>query len=105
MAEPITVKKKKLTIKSKTVKKAAPADAGGEGAAADAGDHPGPFAAQAATAAAAPIVKQPSYMLFAILALLTTLMFIGIIVVQWTEWSYLKSAFPRPIQAGPVVPS
>jgi hypothetical protein len=116
MAEPITIKKKKkLTIKSKAAKApasdAAPApdaapleataDTGAEATPSvtpdEAGGSPLDYINQAAPAAAA---KQPSYLIFAILALLATLIFIYIVIIQWTEFSFLQSAFPRPIQTG-----
>lgn len=110
MAEPITIKKKKkLTIKSKAAKApvAAPVvaeattDEDGDGIPAvtleDEDASPLDYI-NAAPAAAA--VKQPSYTVFAILALLAALMFIGIVAIQWTEFSFLQSAFPRPIQTG-----
>jgi len=110
MAEPITIKKKKkLTIKSKAAKApvakaAAPEVAGdeelGEGPAVTL-DEPEVSALDYINPAAPEVVvKQPSYTIFAILALLATLMFIGIVVIQWTEFSFLQSAFPRPIQTG-----
>ena len=110
MAEPITIKKKKkLTIKSKAAKAPAPvaapladtADTGVEATPAvtadEAGGSPLDYINQAAPAAA---VKQPSYLIFAILALLATLIFIYIVIIQWTEFSFLQSAFPGPIQTG-----
>lgn len=110
MAEPITIKKKKLTIKSKASQAVAaeadsakpataegateetpsePLEASGHGGALDYINKP-----------AVAVVKQPSYMIFAILALLATLMFFGLVLIQWTEFSFLQSAFPRPIQTG-----
>ena len=98
MAEPITVKKKKLTIKSKAPKAAAvPVADGGEAAAPEGG--PGavnPFDKTPAVA----VGKPPSYVFVGVLAILATLMFIAILVLQWTEFSFLQSAFPRPIQTG-----
>lgn len=88
MGEPITIKKKKkLSIKSKSVnaEPATPPDLGVV--------LPG--------LSAPPVFeKAPSYTIYAILALITTLLFIGIIAMQWTEWSYLLPAFPRPLPPG-----
>jgi hypothetical protein len=85
MGEPITIKRKKLKIKSNAVKSATPVVAGG-----------------AAVAPAAEAVKQPSYTFYAIIGLFAMLMFIGIIALQWTEWTFLQPAFPHPIQTGAV---
>ena len=88
MAEPITVKKKKkLTIKSKSAadkSAAAPEEANPEVV------LPG-ITPQAAAKPAA------NYTLYAILAALATAMFIGLITIQWIEWTYLQPAFPHPI--------
>ena len=91
MGEPITIKRKKLTIKSNAVKSATPVVAGGAAA------------APAAAAVAAVPVKQPSYTFYAIIGLFAMFMFIAIIALQWTEWTFLQPAFPHPIQTGPVV--
>ncbi len=100
MAEPITIKKKKLTIKSKAVKTAAPAPAADGATPQGAGGTPHAPITPFDKAQAAAKVKQPSYVLVGILAILATLMFIGLVAIQWTEFSFLQSAFPRPIQTG-----
>ncbi len=111
MADPITIKKKKLTIKSKksiAAPQEAPTPGNQDALAATIKAEP----VGADTPAAAPIMpnapvavaerKQPSYTLFAILALITLLMFVVILAIQWTEWTYLEPAFPHPIATGAV---
>jgi len=100
MAQPITVKKK-LTIRSQASAPSVPEGSDEDGQTDDQETHeplPGVFGRGPAGAGT---VKQPSYTLYAIFALLATLLFIGIVAIQWTEWSFLQSAFPRPIQTGP----
>jgi hypothetical protein len=102
MGEPITIKrKKKLTIKSRNAESSAPA--AGDAPAADSA----PASEQAAAGVvlpgltppqmAAPEAPAPSYTVYAILAVLVTLMFIGIVAIQSMEYSFLLPAFPRPI--------
>jgi hypothetical protein len=111
MGEPITIKrKKKLTIKSRNTAAAAATTApeGGDASAAPAAaGAPAPASGGSelvlpglTPGGAAPSVKAaPSYTLYAILAILVTLMFIGIVVIQSMEYSFLLPAFPRPIPA------
>ena len=88
MGEPITIKKKKkLTIKSKSAN-------------AEPDTTPDLGIVLPGLSAPAVLEKSPSYTIYAILALITTLMFIGILAMQWTEWSYLLPAFPRPLPTG-----
>ncbi len=103
MAQPITIKKKKLTVKSKAAQTVAtaPSAEATEAPTAEATPMEAAAPVEAAPVAATP-AKQPSYTFFAILAIITLLMFIGIAAIQWTEWSYLQPAFPHPIQTGPM---
>ncbi len=103
MDEPITIKKKKkLTIKAKAPKPAAAAptpatdDATPQAAANEDNVPINIFDKTPAVGAA----SDPSYVVVGILAMLATLMFIGLVLMQWTEFSFLQSAFPRPIQTG-----
>ena len=87
MGEPVTIKKKKkLSIKSKS---------------ANAEPNPSPDLGSVIPGLSAPpvetIEKSPSYTLYAILAIITTLMFIAILALQYFEFDFLSSAFPRPI--------
>jgi hypothetical protein len=89
MAEPITIKKKKkLTIKSKS--------AAAESAAAPEEANP-EVVLPGITPSAAASKPAANYTVYAILAALATAMFIGIITIQWIEWTYLQPAFPHPI--------
>ena len=91
MSAPITIKKKKkLTIKSKS-ENAEPKVASGLSLALPGLSAP-PIAAVEESSA--------SYTIYATLAIITTLMFIGILTIQWMEWTYLLPAFPRPIPTG-----
>ena len=86
MGEQITIKKKKkLTIKSKS-ENAEPDNTSSLGLA-----LPGIGAPPVA------LGKAPSYTIYAVLAIITTLMFFAILALQWTEWTYLLPAFPRPM--------
>ena len=88
MAEPITIKKKKkLTIKSKS--------AAAESA--DAPEEANPEVVLPGITPAAASKPAANYTVYAILAALATAMFIGIITIQWIEWTYLQPAFPHPI--------
>ena len=89
MSAPITIKKKKkLTIKSKS-ENAEPQVASGLSLALPGLSTP-------------PIVtsKSSSYTVYTILAIITTLMFIGILTIQYVEFDFLSSAFPHPISTG-----
>jgi hypothetical protein len=96
MGEPITIKrKKKLTIKSKANPEApAAAEAEAPALVLPGLTPPAPGVANDASAGA------PSYTVYAIFAILATLMFIGIIAIQYFELTYLLPAFPRPIPTG-----
>ena len=85
MGEAITIKKKKkLTIKSKS-ENAEP-------------DNSPSLSDVLPTLAPTPVVAPgPSYTAYAILAVITTLMFIGILAMQYFEFDFLSSAFPRPL--------
>lgn len=110
MGAPITIKKRKMTIKSKAP---TPGDKGAAEAtdAADTDaevssepftDEPSnePFTAQPPMAAAA---AKPSYTVYAILAVFATLFFIALLTIQWIEWTDFIPHFPRPIQTGHIV--
>jgi hypothetical protein len=111
MAAPITIRKRKMTVGTPA---SASAD-GGAGASADATvssepfpDEPSsdPLAAQPHMAAAAAAVHiKPSYTFYAILAIFVTLFFIGLLTIQWIEWTDFIPHFPRPIQTGNIVTS
>ncbi len=90
MGEPITIKKKKkLSIKSKSAN------------AKPKGDSDLGLAIPGLSAPPVVInVKSPSYTVYAILAIITTLMFIGILVIQYFEFDFLYPAFPHPIPPG-----
>ncbi len=105
----ITVKKKKLTVKTL---RAQP----GESAASDESESKSgtseiptakPPSAEAEiptaappVAAAAPTVKPASYTLAGTLAIIAVIMFITLIVLQSLEWNFFNDAFPRPLQPG-----
>jgi hypothetical protein len=102
MAEPITIKKKKLKIKSRASQAKAQAtgdSTSGAAPALSAEPLPGVFGRPVEGVE----VKSPSYTLYVVLAVLALLMFGGIIAIQATEWSFLSPAFPHPIQTGPMV--
>ena len=107
MADPITVKKKKLTLMSPAVKKG-PLPAAPEGADATSGDDSDAAslnedAVVSAAPPAPPAAMPPSYMLAGICAILATLVFMVILLIQWFEYDFLSDAFPRPIPTAPVV--
>ena len=92
----ITVKKKKLTVK--TVKaKAGDLDAPVEAAGA-------PAAAAPTAAAAAPPVKQTSYTLAGIFAIIAFLLFTALLILQGMEFAFYKDAIPRPLSPGMAAP-
>ena len=88
-----------ITIKKSSI--AAMKDSQAEGqnmAAADAGGAGSPEGeAQAAAVSAVPQRRGSSYTVFAILALVATVLCIALLAFQWLEWSYYyqpPSAFP-----------
>ena len=107
MAEAITIKKKKLQIKSKASVQAAKDEAAQDATPQDTPPPsptpdeplPGVFGRSAIPESDE---KGPSYTLYVILAVITFLMFVGILVIQCYEWSFLNSAFPHPIQTAPI---
>ncbi len=103
----ITVKKKKLTVKTlkaqapdaaEASEKPAETDAAPDAAAPPAEATAAPAAAiptAAQPAAAAPAVKPASYVLAGTLAIIATVMFIALIIFQFMEWNFFNDAFPR----------
>lgn len=111
---PITVKKKKLTVKTVRAK---PDDAAAAEKTDDTPDLPpgaepvskataaDPAAAEtaapeaatpaAAPVAAAPVAKPASYVLAGTLAIIAVIMFVALIIIQFMEWDFFKDAFPR----------
>lgn len=80
----ITVNRKKLAIKTAQTVPAQPPEGG-------AGVPPAgimPFAIQQ---------KGPSYVLYGILGILAVLMFMGLLLVQWIEWSELNRPGVFPV--------
>jgi len=105
MAAPVTIKRRKMTIK-----KPAPGKPVGEEGAQDVNtevsdepfpDEPSsePFTAQPPVA----VQAKPAYTFYAILAIFTTLFFIGLLTIQWIEWTDYIPHFPRPIQTERIV--
>ena len=107
----VTVKKKKLTVKTVRAKKtpageAPPADATTpvEGA----GQAPDAAAAEVATPpadAAAPAAKPASYTFAGVLAIIMFLSFTALIILQYMEWDFFRDAFPKPNMAIPGAPA
>lgn len=107
MGAPITIKKRKVTLKpagadasatdDAPVDSAVPAELldGGE---VDSTPFTSPIPAHLTAKHAA-----PSYTVYAILAIFATLFFIALLVLQWSEWTYLLPQFPHPIQTGQIV--
>jgi len=102
MATPITIKKRKMTLKP-----AGSASQDDVSASEDAGtdaddtlheDVPPDFSAPPLHA------PGPSYALFAILAIVAMLLFLALVVMQWMEWTDINTIFPRPIQTGEFAP-
>lgn len=100
MAIPITIKKKKMTLKSPDATRpddSHPADdIEAEGAEASPAESVPDFSAPPLPVKAA----GPSHALFGILAVVATLLFVVLVLMQWMEWKDLNTVFPRPIQTG-----
>jgi len=99
MGEPITIKKKKkLTIKSKAPAFAPDTSTDAPEVMPEAAAGP-EVVLPGITPGVAPQVAGSSanYTVYTILAFIVLAMFIGILIVQWIEWSYLSPAFPRPL--------
>lgn len=108
MAAPVTIKKRKKTIKAKAPSAAktdaqTPADDADSTVSSEPfpDDTPSsePFTAQPPVAAP----EKPKYTLYAILAALATAFFIALLVIQWIEWTDYVPHFPRPIQTDRIV--
>ena len=100
MGEAITIKKKKkLTIKSKsTAKQATPesTDPVADDAPVITPENPGIVLPGITPQETAP-ASSANYTFYAILAFLAFSLFVGIIIIQWVEWTYLSPAFPHPL--------
>lgn len=101
MATPITIKKRKISFKSPS--------AGTESATTDPGDTeldaeddvmPAHF-----NTAPIQVIKtsSPAQTIFGIIAVFAAILFVIVIVLQWTEWSEIITSFPRPIQTGELI--
>jgi len=104
----ITVKKKKLTVKTIKAKKTpdgGPPPVDGEAAAPIEGAEPAApeqvaaEVAAVAAPAAASVTKPASYTLAGIFAIITFLFFTSLIVLQYMEWTFFMDAFPKPNMA------
>jgi hypothetical protein len=97
MAQP-TIKKKTLKIKKAGSPSAAAQPSTQNGGTAGAG--PGEEVPLTMATGAAPLVKKPSYTFSAIMGLIALLMLIGLLVMQYMEFTFLSPLFPLPPQAG-----
>jgi len=95
----ITVKKKKLTVKTVRAKSAA-AEGSEDSAGAESAASAAPAGAAARAAPSAPGVKPASYTLAGVFAIITVCMFIALIILQVLEWTFYQDAFPRPMMPG-----
>jgi len=109
MAAPITIKRRKMTLRKPGGETAADAGTPAEDTAdATVSDEPfddetadEPFIAQQPPM---PVhAKAPSYVASAIMAIFATLFFIALLIIQLAEWSDFIPHFPRPIQTGHIV--
>ncbi len=104
MATPITIKKKKMTLKKAG---SAPEDSTQDAADDNFGNEPAETSDRPAAFSAPPSRSQSSgasYTVFAILAAIATICFAVLVVIQWFEWKDLSTAFPRPIEIGHIAP-
>ncbi|HAS82569.1 MAG TPA: hypothetical protein DCS43_07845 [Verrucomicrobia bacterium] len=101
MGAPITIKKRKLGLQSaiKETSSGEPPAEGAEMAPEAANQGAGMFTPPTAFAAA----KPASYTLVGILAIFATIFFIGLLTIQWIEWTDLDPHFPKQIQTGHIV--
>jgi hypothetical protein len=85
------------TIKKKTLKIKKPSVASTPTSTAQAEAAPATPEVQMATA---PVGKKPSYTAFAILGLVALIMLVSLLIMQYTEFTFLSELFPKPPQAG-----
>ncbi len=103
MAAPITIKKRTFSVKASTAsdRTGTPMEAdAGAGTDADAEEIDAPISFQAPVAEAA---RPPSYVFPGICAIIATLLFAVILILQWVELSDLNTAIPRPIPTGHII--
>lgn len=103
MAIPITIKKRKVSFKQPDAsgQDESPVTGSAEDTAVESGDAGMP---PRFNAPPLPVHSAPSsYTAFGILAILAAGLFVILVLLQWIEWSDIKTSFPRPLQTGELV--
>lgn len=102
MGIPITIKKRKMTLKPTVTEENEPSPDGADETVSEFATEDTPSAFIAPSFQVKPEAGT-SHVVVGTLAIVATLLFMVSVFIQWMEWSDIITAFPRPIQTGQIV--